>query len=479
MSHRIFSLLALIPLIFLCSTVTAEPRWQPYTLNGPDGQSIEGELGYIQVPANRSKKSAAMLELGFLKLKSQSVNPGNPIVYLSGGPGGSGISTAQYQRYPMFVALTQFADVIILDQRGTGVSRNGLQDCSYQAEFGFDHALDAEGYIEAMKKTASFCRQQWLEQGLDLDGFNTMESAHDLEALRIALNAKQIDLWGISYGTHLAFAMEKTYPDSVGRMILASSEGLDQTVKRPAQVDHVLQRVAQRLKQDNAGQQYPDLLELIEQVHQQYREEPLVTTVKTHDGKSLEIAISTFDIQRMVAGGLLRDPSAIANLPGFYARLAQRDLSMIGPYFLGSRAEMFTLNPMSFAMDAASGISKKRWKLIQKEANESLLWRASNAPFPDINSVLEVKDLGDEFRQHQKSNTPTLFLAGTLDGRTPIEGQLEIARYFSNKHFVTIENGGHNLFMSSPKVLELMRNFLAGEALPDEYSIELPAPGFR
>ncbi|MDO3388066.1 alpha/beta fold hydrolase [Gilvimarinus sp. SDUM040013] len=468
-----------IILINLIPHANAEPNWQPHTLTGPNGEQVPAELGYIETPQIRGKADSGTLELGFVRLKSQAQNPGNPIVYLAGGPGGSATWTASHQRHPMFVALTEFADVIIFDQRGTGLSRNGLEDCRYDPKIPLTQAITLEGYINAMSDAARYCRKQWSQTGVDLNAYNTMESVHDLEALRVALGAEQIDLWGISYGTHLAFAMNKTYPQSVGKMILASSEGLDHTIKSPANVDAVLARVATAFKAHPASAQYPELVPMMQGIHEKYAAEPATIKVPTRDGATVELAVSKANIQLMTAGALLRDPSSIANLPGFYGLLAMGDFSLIGPHFLGMRMEMFTLNPMSVAMDAASGVSQERWQQVQGEAERSVLWRSSNLPFPDISAALGVKDLGDDFRSLNKNATPTLFFAGTLDGRTPLEGQRDVANYFSNKSFVTIENGGHNLYMSSPKVLATMQQFLRGETLAEEITIELPIPEFR
>ena len=40
-------------------------------------------------------------------------------------------------------------------------------------------------------------------------------------------------LWGISYGSHLALAALNEIPSEIDRIVIASAEGLDQTVKLP------------------------------------------------------------------------------------------------------------------------------------------------------------------------------------------------------------------------------------------------------
>jgi pimeloyl-ACP methyl ester carboxylesterase len=477
----------LIFLFALSASATHALAAKPYTLSGPNGNTVEGVVSYIDVPENRHVDGSKKIKLGFVKLPNKSgmektktnitstKKRANPIVYLSGGPGGSATWTARGEHFPLFVALSDITDVIVFDQRGTGLSRNNLQDCAFTPDISFEQPLTHETYLESMKKATAFCSAQWRRQGIDLNGYNTLESVHDLEALRIALGVEKIDLWAISYGTHLALAMAKQYPNSVGRMVLASAEGLDETIKLPSLSDQHLQRVAVEIMQDeNARNRYPNLQQLMRDTLAQYRDNPAVVEVTTpHNGEKMKIGVGAFDIQLMTATSMTSDPDKIAMLPGFYYLLSQRDFSLIGGQFLAMRAAIWTLNPMSVAMDAASGISDKRWLLVQEEAKASLLGRAHNLPFPDINSVIDVVDLGNEFRSDLNSTIPTLFFSGTLDGRTFVESHRAIAAGFSNATFVTVNRGGHNLFMSSPEILTTMRAFYTGEKIKD-FTIELP-----
>lgn len=477
----------LILLFALSASATHALVAKPYTLSGPDGGTAEGVVSYIEVPENRRVEGSKKIKLGFVKLPSKSgmektkanssstKKRANPIVYLSGGPGGSATWTARSKRFPLFVALTDIADVIVFDQRGTGLSRNNLEDCAFTPDIPFEQPLTQDTYLESIKKAAAFCTAQWRQQGVDLNGYSTLESVHDLEALRIALGAEKIDLWAISYGTHLALAMAKRYPNSVGRMVLASAEGLDETIKLPSLADNHLQRVAAEIMQDDgACHRYPNLQQLIRDTMKQYRDDPAVVEVTNpHNGEKMKVGVGAFDIQLMTATSMTTDPDRISMLPGFYHLLSQRDFSLLGEQFLGMRAAIWTLNPMSVAMDAASGISEKRWLQVQEEAKTSLLGRAHNLPFPDINSVVGVADLGDEFRSDLNSTIPTLFLSGTLDGRTFIESHRAIAAGFSNATVVTVNRGGHNLFMSSPEILTTMKAFYSGEKIRD-FTIELP-----
>src|SRR5690606_16046854 len=132
---------------------------------------------------------------------------------------------------------------------------------------------------------------------------------------------------------------------------------------------------------------------------------------------------------------------------------------------------------MTEAMDTASGITEARLELVRQQVQSSLLGDALNFPMPHLAGAYGVPDLGDEFRAPVASTVPTLFLSGTLDGRTYPESAVQTASRFSNATHVFIENSGHNLFMVSPEVTEVILAFLQGRPIARK-RIGLQTPTF-
>jgi pimeloyl-ACP methyl ester carboxylesterase len=189
------SLLVLLPTLSINIAQSAQNiQWQPYQLKHKSGeqmQTAQGEVGYIQVPENRQSKNGKTLKLGFVRLPSTAANPGNPIVYLSGGPGGSATGTAQGPRFPLFVKMREVADVILFDQRGTGLSRNDLKNCQYQPKIKMQQHYTRQTLLADIDASARFCAKEWAQQGVDLNAYNTLESGADLEASREVLGVKK------------------------------------------------------------------------------------------------------------------------------------------------------------------------------------------------------------------------------------------------------------------------------------------------
>ena len=134
------------------------------------------------------------------------------------------------------MAMREFGDVIAFDRRGTGWS-NAIPECQTEQRFPLDAPLTLEQSIPVFRAAADECATFWHEQSVDLVGYNTLERARDIDALRRALGADKVSLWGISCGSHLALAALKIMPGRIERVVLAGVEGLGQTVKLPARTD--------------------------------------------------------------------------------------------------------------------------------------------------------------------------------------------------------------------------------------------------
>src|SRR5687768_12532723 len=121
--------LAMVSITFVASAQqkrAGDLTIKPYVFQPQGGEKVDAELGVLTVPENRSDPRSNLIEVAFIRFKSTSKNPGPPIVYLAGGPGGSGIGAARGSRFPLFMAFREIADVIAFDQRGTGHSKPNL-----------------------------------------------------------------------------------------------------------------------------------------------------------------------------------------------------------------------------------------------------------------------------------------------------------------------------------------------------------------
>ena len=461
----------MIVLLTLTAVVYAQPKagtlkLKPYTYESDSGEKIESEFGTLLVPENRSNPQTNLIELAFVRFKSTSKNPGPPIVYLAGGPGGSGFFSAKGPRFPLFMALREIADVIAFDQRGTGNSKPNLS-CYERLAMPLDVAPSREAALKELRANARGCASYWRDlQRVDLNGYNTNESADDLEDLRKALGARQISLWSISYGTHLAFATMRRHPKSIHRAILAGIEGPDHTHKLPSNIQKHLEDLAALIKADpEIGKEIPDFLALMKSVFDRLDAQPeTVEIVDPRTKQKVKVIVNKFVMQYIVANNI--GTTVTARFPALFYRASKGDFTNPAQVWLNQTRSGIG-SAMSYMMDCASGETAARRAVIDKEAKATLLEDLANFPFPDVCQEWKAPDLGDAFRAPLRSDVPVLFISGTLDARTPVSNAEEYRTGFTNSTHIIIDGAVHSdpLFLSSPKIKDGMMEFLRGDAV--------------
>jgi pimeloyl-ACP methyl ester carboxylesterase len=450
-----------------------------FTFKADSGEEVEAFRGELFVPENRSDPNSRNIPLRYVRFAATGKHPGAPIIYLAGGPGGSGVAAAKWRRFPLFMAMREFGDVIALEQRGAGLS-DDTPKCISATIIPNDEVLSEAAALSLLRQSVVQCRAFWEKQGVDLRGYTTIESAYDLDDLRVHLGAEKITLWGISYGSHLALAALKEMGGRIDRVVIASAEGLDQTVKLPSRTDAYFDRLQVAIDaQPEAKAAYPDVKALMRRVHAKLEANPVMLHLEGADGENADYLLQKY-IMQMMASALISDPERAAMLlqlyvaadAGFYDPIA----GVVQQYFLEPQPQL-SWRAMPLAMDLASGISDERLALVQHEAKDALIGDLLNFPMPHLRGVFEDIELGDGFREAPVSNVPTLLLTGTLDGRTYPESQQEAVSGLANVTTVTVQNAGHNLFMNSPEVTQVIQRFMRREEVNDT-TIELPLPKF-
>ena len=449
--------------------------YAPYEFVAGNGTKIPAELGKFQVSENRNDPNARLITLSFVRFASTSPNPGPPIVYLAGGPGGSGIQTARGPRFSLFMALREVADVIAFDQRGTGMSRT-MSPCRPENNSGPEEPLTRETIVPFYRVEIARCFDKWEADGIDIDGYTTLQNAHDVDDLRRALGVEKINLWGISYGSHLGLTVLKYHPKSVDRAVLAGIEGLDETVKLPFENDAYFGRVQAIIDADPVAKAaYPDFPALMRRVHARLNATPAQATF-IPPGKKEQVTV-TFDgfAVQMLASGSIADPLGVRRLPLLYAALDAGDYTQTGRLLYSQ----FLSQPSSFsgmpeAMDLASGVSPARMALLEEQFVTSILGDTLNFPMPQVAGIRPSIDLGEAFRAPFKSSVPTLFISGTLDGRTYPAEAAKTAAGFANGSRLIVENGGHNIYEADPRIAAAVLAWFKGEGAPSTIRFDPP-----
>lgn len=460
-------LAACVAAVSITTALASEVQREPYTLKGPGGAQVEGELVTLTVPENRARPESRRIAIRFVRLPTTNPKPGYPVVYLAGGPGGSAVGNGQGVRFAFFNRLRDVGDVILLEQRGTGLS-DALPVCDTQP-FDVTRPLDRANFAETYRRELVRCIAFWRSKGADVAGYNTAESAADLDDVRRALGDAKLNLVGLSYGTHLGMAaLKRGVP--VHRAVFAGLEGLDQTVKLPAHFDAFFARVAIA-----AGD--PNLPATMRRVHARLEREPVTLTVNDAAGKPVQVRIGTFAIQLLTSFAFTSDPDRLVRLPELYAAMDQGVYQPAADLIVRAlQTELSRMKGMPQLMDLASGVSRARLDLVGRQVGTAILGDAGNYPMPHVYDVAPELVLGDDFRQPLATDVPTLLVMGTMDGRTPVESQEELLPQFRRATRLTVVNAGHNIFEQSDAAqAEIVRFLQTGTVGAGQIALSPPA----
>lgn len=248
----------------------------------------EGETyycGVYTVPQDYANPEGATLNLAFQVLKARNATPlPDPIVFLAGGPGQSGIVSAAGQLYG---DLRQERDLVFPAQRGTLFShRLALEECvallgeqmgrselnafaeSFAGLDAVDRSLPYAEYLAQYTQRAGAinqrCHGAFRAAGLDPAQFTTANSAQDLVGLLAALGYDSYNLHGVSYGARLVLETLRRHPDAPVRSVVLDSP-VDPTADRLASAASAVHDSVMRLFEVCAADAacnaaYPDLV---------------------------------------------------------------------------------------------------------------------------------------------------------------------------------------------------------------------------
>ena len=450
--------------------VVQKLEWTPLTFTTDAGETTDAERSVITVPERHAKPGGATVKLPIIRFKSKAANPGAPIIFLSGGPGSSGLTAAKRdQQFPTAMALREVADVIFFDQRGTGAAEPAL-GLDMRFDLQSDEPIGSDKARAMFRTMADSAAKIIRSRGVDLAAYNTRESADDVESIRVALGADKVALWGHSYGSHLGLAYIKYHGDRVSRAILGGVNALDQRWRLPSEGQTWLESVDAATKRDpRLKAVMPDFIGTARRAIAKLEANPARVTVNNQT-----VLIGADEIRTLIVlqGG---ESDFVKRLPLIVANVDKGDVAQ----YAGAVRAVLRGRPlgtaMTYAMHLSSGVSQSRLDRIARETSGAILGDAINYPFSDtgFRTAWGVTDLGDSFRSPVVSSVPTLFLSGTLDGRTSIAAANEVRKGFKNGTQVILRGAAHDIYGETPALVSLMTRFMKGEKLKDT-SLEIP-----
>ena len=171
--------------------------------------NVPARCAELAVPASSGRSGGRTIALHVTVIPATRQPARGALFYLEGGPGGAA-GEATVRRSEDFAKVSEFRDIVLVDQRGTGRS----------------HALRCpQEHVRATDAVAvaAYVRRCFRRLGGEARLLTSAAAADDLERVRQALGYGRIDVYGSSYGATLAQIYLRRHPRSVRTATLDSA----------------------------------------------------------------------------------------------------------------------------------------------------------------------------------------------------------------------------------------------------------------
>jgi pimeloyl-ACP methyl ester carboxylesterase len=405
------------------------------------------------VAENRAAPDARKINLRLALIRSDAVVADSDIVVLlAGGPGQSAVNV--WPRVASaFAPLRRHHHILLLDQRGTGES-NPLT-CKLDKDRGgkeFDNLDPA-----VMRERTRACLAI-VEKKADPRYYTTTDAVADLEEVRQALGAPQLDLIGASYGTRMGQQYLMRHPEGVRSAVfdsVAPNElvlGEDFAVNLESSLKAQFARCTQT---PLCAKAYGDPFAALTTLREELRTKP--QNYEFRDPLTFQPVKQRVDERVLVS--LVRmfayTPETAAVLPLSIAQALKGNLTP-----LAGQNEAMT-DDMSELMDNGMQLS-----VLCSEDVDLLTPRPQDAGLvfgttmiDGLKSACEIWPHGTrpaDFHTPLKSDKPVLVLEGELDPVTPPRYGEALMQGLSNARLIVAKGQGHSIMGRGclPKIVD-------------------------
>ena len=447
--------------------------------------------GYVTLPQDYDEPNGnRVVDIFYTRIQSENPQPQpDPLVYLVGGPGSSGtrLLLSSFQAYLRAFAVDR--DIIVIDQRGAGLSRPSLY-CD-EARFRLDDILQSrhQDHAELMLDVLRQCHARLSQNGIRFDTFHSENSARDIVNVLLALGYSRWNLVGVSYGSRLALTMMRVHPQYIRSVILDSVY--------PPQADIFLdayyngERALKVLFEAcsasaSCHERYPDLEDVFYDLYHHLNAAPLVARYTPPRYKTLDIEISGYRLYDWVFSWLY-SVNAIRVIPYLIHELAEgraQDAVRMGAnyealltalslgmhYTVQCQEEYISPAARNYASIIAAYPHLSGYLRYPVEGADTLqrlcgLWQAEARP-AIANSPVE-------------SDIPTLLLSGHFDPITPPTYADLAAQTLSASYSFVWPQVGHGVLRSDACAVNIALDFIEAPAVEPDSSCIAKTPAIE
>lgn len=449
-ASAVVSLVLAAALVAGCSTATDEPS----TGLGPSPGGASGsapagdwlrcgdgiECATIEVPADWADPDGERISLAVARRPATSGTSRGVVLANPGGPGASGVDWLA--RAGDLAGIGDDFDLVSWDPRGVGAS-TGL-DCGGEDGSGATdvHRLPTTGPQAAATAdaVAAFVAACATGSPQLVDHLGTEQGVADMDAVRAAVGAAEVNVVGFSYGTYLGLAYARAYPERVRTLVL------DAVVDPADSLEGLLEAQATAM-------------------------EEVLSEVLADDPGLWDRAAANTDPTTLAFAAIAAsyDATSIGRLPDALRSAAAGDDAALAatadryfdaasfPAYLGTLCADLE-RPTDAASQAAmadrlSAVAPRLGAAVAGEVAACAVWPVAN---------------GRRWTPEVPPGVPVLVIAGTGDVATPPALARSVADELAGSVLVVREGDGHVSLSRSPCVADLVTRLLLDATLPPD-----------
>ncbi len=380
----------------------------------------------------------------------------DPIIYFDGGPGGHTLETLSLSFGDLVAPHLGGRDFVLFDQRGLGESEPSLH-CYELTEVYYEElagVITADEVPDVTFGAQDDCVERLEGAGINLAAYNSVASANDVEAIRLALGYEQLNPIGISYGTRLGQTYMRMYPDSVRSIVLDSvlPTGADLWTDFNIGAERAYRQLFEGCAASpGCATAYPNLEDDFFALLDQLDAEPVSLDLSNFiTGQTIPSVLDGDDVMGLVFGSLY-DQSLFSVVPQMTANaaagnyeelllLASVSATNVNYISSGMQLSVECNEELVFESEAARDATVStdpRYQRIEAVAGSPNIFEAcDNWPSgaaPDVEAETVESDI------------PTLLLGGQYDPITPPAGMDTIAAGLTTSYQFVFPHDGHGV----------------------------------
>jgi pimeloyl-ACP methyl ester carboxylesterase len=448
-------------------------EWGECDVEVPDG--VDLDCGTLTVPADRADPDSGTVRLAFGVVRTGADDPAeDPVVYLSGGPGQGALESVPQGFGQLYEPLARDRDLVLLDQRGTGLSEPSLACDEYtdwsRSALGSD--LPAEELEAQAVAALEECRQRLVDGGVDPADYDSAASAADLDDLRRALGYDEWNLYGISYGTRLAQTALRDHPEGIRSVVLDAAYPVDADLyaETPANAVRAMDALFAACAADaGCAAAYPDLGQRFRALVAELDASPApITVVDPTNGDRIDeqldgATLAGFLFQSLYATELL------SSLPEVIAAADAGEFGTIG-LLLGAQTQQSDLISVGqqLAVQCQEEVPFSTPEQVAQAAAADPMVQSFFEGTPtsgpgvfDLCASWGVEPPDPAEDERVTSDVPALVLAGDLDPITPPRWGEDVVAGLANGTLVRFPSTGHGSLPSNDCAARVTADFLA------------------